>query len=362
VGRLDCPYAVSMSEEMQPRHVDGPVSIRWFWVAVCLISGCALIGLALILEFRWGWQGVMPSVLVDLGAAIGLAGILYLLEQRFEGRIIEASEKKVVEAVQGVEERLQERTDRLAARLDELQPQLVDRLKDRRRKQDHVLDVFGEDATFESISAAFGLAFQLGALHNDGVTVQADEDIDGTLIKFSWTANKYDGWVSKLGPHVEISVVRLATDSAGGISHRWGPALTRTRWLPNSTAVEVGENLVTALQKNGQWTGEAMLDWSLTLRNLQRAMKISIASRRADPGAWRLRGRLRAVIDDRWVLTDAGLEAPGKDYMVPAGDFKEKRPLIGDDDGFPERPEWEDEDHWKRVTSRAIREYLTPPV
>ncbi|TDV43746.1 hypothetical protein [Actinophytocola oryzae] len=49
---------------------------RWGWVVTCFVLGVVLVVLALFLEDRWAWQGTTPSVLVNVGTTLGLAGVL----------------------------------------------------------------------------------------------------------------------------------------------------------------------------------------------------------------------------------------------------------------------------------------------
>jgi len=114
-------------------------AIRWGWVTGCFAGGAVLIGLTFLVEAQRTWQGVSTSVLVELGAALALAGVLFLLERRFTRQVEKASERAAQRAAEQVESRIQERTDRLAARLEELQADVMQRVRRRAEEQDSTI-------------------------------------------------------------------------------------------------------------------------------------------------------------------------------------------------------------------------------
>jgi hypothetical protein len=120
--------------------------IRWGWVVACLVVGVTLIALAYVVDApRWDSRGVTPSFLVEVGAAFTLAGVLFLLERKFVGQVIQASTRATREVARQAEQRFQERTDELSARLDDLQDRLVDRVGQTAREQDDKLSALDDN-------------------------------------------------------------------------------------------------------------------------------------------------------------------------------------------------------------------------
>lgn len=74
-------------------------AVRWWLIALCLLVGVALIGRAVIL----GGADIWPSVYLELGAAVGLVGILFLIERHFL-RAVQADNRATVERVADIAE------------------------------------------------------------------------------------------------------------------------------------------------------------------------------------------------------------------------------------------------------------------
>jgi hypothetical protein len=94
---------------------DGAERVRWAWVIGCVVGGMVFIGVALRGQSLGTWQGVTPSIVVNLDTDFLLAGVLFLLERRFTSRVVLAGQRAVQEAAEQVEGRLKQRTDELSA-------------------------------------------------------------------------------------------------------------------------------------------------------------------------------------------------------------------------------------------------------
>lgn len=357
--------------------------IRWRWVVACLVSGVLLVGAAWLVEARWAWEGVTPSVLIELGMAFGLAGVLYLLEQIFEGKLLQATREEVRQA----ERRFQQTADEISSRLDDLQGEVDARVRQAASEQDRTISGLDTDVSFKTVTGVLAEANRLGAVHRGRVIVQASADPDGMSLIFFWgtTRNHPRG---ESTPHLDIEVrdetdspsppqVRLVSGSDPGPS---GSGVDRTvggrphiqvEWEPQQSAADVGQVLVENLQRNDMWRGEGTLDWGLAIRNLQRSVKVAIASRRRDPGEWHLGGTLIELVGDDWAITTAAVECPPRDYRLPESDFpqrtadRSRRPVeaLGPNPlntWQPERPDWADPDEWARVVRRAKRYFPFP--
>jgi exonuclease VII large subunit len=109
-----------------------------------------------------------------------------LLERRFIGSVVRASERAVRQAAQQVEEHLQERTDVLAARIDDLQADLRQRIQRRAHEQDAKVAALEENVSYATVTEALTEANKLAAIDGGHVTVQASRDPNGLALTFRW--------------------------------------------------------------------------------------------------------------------------------------------------------------------------------
>lgn len=329
-------------------HGRQPERVRWSWVVGCLLGGAALNGLAFLVEAVWSWQGVAPSVLVNLGTAVALAGVLVVLERRFIGHVARASERAAQVAAERVETRLQARTDQLAARLDELQHEVLQRARGRAKEQDAKIAAMRDEVSFQTIADAMTTANSLVAIDEGQIIVQASHDPDGLALAFSWAEDLEFSNHRSPGPHLDIT----------------GPGVD-LEWRRGESAADVGDRLILELQRAGTWDGEAMLDWGLALHHLQQALEIAIASRRRDPWKWHLHGSLIELVSATWAITTGGVELFGRGLMLAGQDFPQRiHPNLAKfapeeaehaRTWFPEPPPAVTPDEWNRVIERAKR-------
>jgi hypothetical protein len=325
--------------------------VRWGLLAGCFAGGAALIGCAFAVEATWGWQGVTVSVLSNLGVALALAGVLFLLERRFTVRVGEVTERAARRAAETVETRMQERTDQLAARLDEIQADVMQRMRQRTDEQDAKLAAIRENVSYETITTAMTEANRLVAIHEGSVTVPASRRLGGLALTFSWGEDCDINSLRLDGPHLGIS--------AGAVE---------VEWRRNDWAAEVGYRLVEELQRAGAWDGESALDWGLALRNLQRSLEIAISSRRRDRHRWHLSGPLIEMATPTWALTTAGVEHLGQGLLFPENNFPEPIPreledfnaaarqmADSDREWCPDPPATVDPAEWAHVIERGKR-------
>ena len=87
-----------MAEKARPL-----TQIRWKWVVLCLVFGGVFWGGAFLTQAEFGWTGVFPDWMLHVGTAIGLAGVLFLLEQHFTTSVTAATGQLVQEAEERVE-------------------------------------------------------------------------------------------------------------------------------------------------------------------------------------------------------------------------------------------------------------------
>lgn len=333
----------------------------------CFVGGGVLTGTAFLVEARWNWQGVSPAVLVNVGAGLGLAGVLFLLERRFTGAVMRASERAAEQVARQVEQRFEARAEELAARLDSLQDQVNQRVRERAAEQDAMISGLAEDVTFDTVTKILTEANGLRAIDNGTVTVQASKDPDGIGLVFRWGMIVNDDRRAP-GPHLDIEA-RIEPD----LDKLGGRPVIRVEWRPGEPAADVGHRLVDELMRAGRWQGDGTLDWELALRNLQRSIDVAISSRRRDPDAWHLNGAVIELVGQDWVISTAGLECPSRGYLLRHGDFpQEQHPSFGvmaramgaenAHEWQPDRPEWADPDEWARLVRRGRREFPRSPL
>jgi len=322
-----------------------------------------LTSLAFLFEARWNWQGVSPAVLVNIGTALGLAGALFLLERRFTGTVIRASERAIHQAAQQVEEHLQERTNELAARIDNLQADLDQRMQRRVQEQDAKITALEESMSCATATDALTEANKLAAIDGGQVTVQASRDPDGLALTFRWGQEIRGEWGGSsfydqrpAGPHLDIEA-RIESD----LDQPGGRPVIEVEWQPDDDPLAVAEKLITRLQTAGRWHGEGTLDWPLALRNLMRSLDIAMSARRRDPDAWKLHGSLVELVGEDWAITDAGLECPKHDYLFSQSDFPYSWDKPTHDTPQPawppDPPPWADPDEWNRLIRRGERQF-----
>lgn len=285
--------------------------------------------------------GSRPGIVVNVGTAFLIAAVLFFLERRFTKQVVRAGQRAVAQAAEQIEERLERQADTLSARLDDLQEQIDRRMQDRAQEQDRKIAGLGEEVSFATVTEAMTEANRLRAIVRGGVTVPASSDQDGIALTFKWGIDRNKMVTDGPRPRLDITVSIEADYDLPGPR----PYIT-TEWEPDEAPAEVAGRLIQALQTAGRWHGPGTLDWPLALRNLHRALKVAVTSRRDGDaaGSWRLHGALYELVGQDWAITEAGIEnqrqgqvalaesefpaTRSKPWGKPAGEWP------------PERPEW----------------------
>lgn len=285
--------------------------VRWQYVVGCFVAGGLMIAGAYWSEDHWSWQGVTPSVLVNLGTAFALAGLLFVLERRFVTVVRQASTEAAAQAADSVADRLEARTEALETRLADLDEQTARRVQAHREAQDRTISAL-EVVSFDTVTEVLATAAGLRALLGDRAEVQASNDRDGLWLKFSWGCN----WVS-----TDFAGDPIFDDPKLMVEVLDDQTPLEVEWRPDDAAPDVAQRLVRELQSAGLWMGETMLNWQLALQNLQRTVDVAIRSRRKDPGAWHLADQLDRLVGDDWAITKAGIERLGHGVVLEPSDF-----------------------------------------
>ncbi len=201
----------------------------------------------------------------------------------------------------------------------------------------------GQTISYGSLTSLLTEANKLDAILDGRVIAHASSDPDGLRIAFSWLFHPRQEPDRQL-PFLDVEVV-LSEDSRPW--HERNPMLAR--WDPSEIPGAVGARLVAQLRSAGLWSGQGFLDFGLALKNLHRTVEIALRSRRGDVDAWHLQGRVRELVDDRYVITDVGIEVPEQQFIQPAGSR-----LLGLGEAVPQpsAPDWADPAEWERALAR----------
>lgn len=327
-------------------------SVRWGWVAACEIPGAVLIAVALWTEDRWGWAGAVPAVFVNLGTALLLAGVLFGFERHFTRAVGRVASQVAEQVTSSVADRFDSRTSDLEHRIDDLASEVEVRREARSRKAAAAVEAL-DLVSFDSVTEALRLANDINALHGGVARVHASPRASGLRLEFRWGRSvRDDGWSRRQVGEPKLTVAALAGDE---VPERDARYVLEVEWLPEESAARVGDKLAEELTRLGWWT-DGGFDWPRALRNLQRTVDVSITSRRRAGGGWRLGGAVVELVGSDWAVSEAGLEAPDRRYLVSAEQFPSiswgsAGQLIRPQE--PERPTWADADEWVHLLKVA---------
>jgi hypothetical protein len=276
--------------------------------------GAMLIALAYLVPETSGWQDTTSSVLLHVGTAVGLAGVLFLIERRFTRAVARVEER--------VDQRVEAITQPLQTRLADLEDLVQQRVAERSAAQDEAIRSVSENVSFESLAKAFAAANQLNAIGGGSVTVEASTDLNGIRPSLRCGHFVSDFLGPDIPPGEVVIEIQYLLPAAPGQA---GRSVVREVWRNGDGADEIGTRLVERLQAVGAGRGARSFEWAVTLGNVQRALDIAVRSRRHDQGAWHLEGALFELVGDEWALTERGIES-------------RSRGLVLEHSAFPERP------------------------
>ena len=279
-----------------PDASSAPVErIRWRWVLVCFGVGLLLTLAPFVLEDRWGWTGVAPSTMTNLGTAFLLAAVLFFLERKFVTTVRRAAGQ----AVAGVANELRQTTADLRTSIDELQAAAAQRAADAATEQDAAVARLGDDVSFETLTGALSEAYDMRALDGDSVTVLAGASLAAPRFMVSWLRYEDDLGVGT-GEALVFRYVPARKPNPG----RTGTPVVRRRWMPSTSAADFGAELIREMQKNGFGPEAKQFDYGTLFANLRAALADALAARRDE--SW-FNGSLIEYANP-WAVTSVGLE------------------------------------------------------
>ena len=325
--------------------------VNWRWVIGCGIAGALLIAAAFALEHFCDWQGVSLETMVSIGAAVLLAGVLFFLERRF---LTEVGDVATTAARVAADARIDERTQEVSSRLDQLDERTNELREERERRQDE--SVRGLDVpTAQSVANALAEANRIGAIADGHVTVQASRDLTEFGLEFSWGADAGDGRFGIPARAILMVRGRVYADERSGGSR----PVIEAEWRTDESTEQVGLRIREQLERRGRWLSDSTLDWPMALRNLKKSLDLAIRSRRRDGSPGLIQGALFELVGDDWAITDAGLECPSHDgYVFRESEFPERYSMRTmrekkTEPWRPEPPVWVDAALWDELLERG---------
>jgi hypothetical protein len=266
------------------------------------VLGLVLLCAAVLMEARWGWVGVWPSILVNLGTTLMLAFALLVLERRFT----KTAKREAASAAKETREEVSELGRSLGVRLDDL----ADRMKELTATEDATiaggLSRLRRQPSHEHITEMFETARALNALDGWLVTVPTSTTLTGPHLCFRWEP----GAVRTGHNSIEYSGPRELRVTHDNYFH--GRAVRKAidvLWTEDQAADTVGMSVRNAIIASGEWSGDDQFDWPHTVRSLATALELAIQSRRRTKQATHLHGVLSEVLDHNFVMTTAGVES-----------------------------------------------------
>lgn len=299
-----------MSTTDASQNSEPKVRVRWGLIALVTLLGLVVTAAPFGLVWWKGsdfgeWESLLSSTLTNVGTAILLVAVFWILERRFtehiKTEVRETARATAVEETRG----LLASQSILSQRLDDIQERLNARVTQERQAEDDVLHRLDDEISFHSVHAALSLARQLGAIWRDEVTIPVgDGGLDLPRFRFRLSASasvplhraRSNDELTQL---IEVAYVNPDSTIAPVLVH----------WGAGTPADEVLGELRRLMVAVGLADEASHVDVSL-FANFGTALDQAIAGRRKDPGAW-LRGALTEWVDGEWAVTAYGLEHRG---------------------------------------------------
>lgn len=280
-----------------------PTSIRKGWIVTSFVLGATAVSAAIFTEAVWQWQGIWPSVLLELGAATGLAGILFLLERLFVRETVERT-RQVVSRVEERTLALEDQVSNQETRLDELAAAADDVAERRYKSQDEVLEAVRTKLTFDTVANALETAGATGGLH-PLFRVRASDNVAG--LRMSLRRVSLEPPLGESRRALMASFRTLSDDPAPG----------QLVWNEDVPSPEFADHLREQVERANVAPGR--FDAQVAFNELADSIELVVRSRRGDLP--RLAGKLIERLTQDIVLTDAGVESLSAGVLVRADDF-----------------------------------------
>jgi len=321
-------------------------ALRWrLFVPVCLL-GVALTTLAVVTSTALKWQGIWPAFFLEFGATILLGSLLFVVQRSFL-QTVRRESRTVVEQVGARADALEQRIGDQSARIETLAQEVEIARAERHAAEDTALSAITNDATYDAVTRALWEAESRRAI-SESFRVRASANVAGMRLYFKLLS---------------------AVERTGGSL----PFISLTPWFPDGRDVKreswhSGEDVATVMNRIVKNLETANLDATrnafdaqLVIENLHLSLDLAIHSLRGDLPR-RLRGPLIELVDERWVLTDMGLESRTDEFFVSIDAFPDTLPRF-QRPGTPEfrappAPDGVSEELWKTLITVARMTYM----
>jgi hypothetical protein len=311
-------------------------------MVVCTLAGAWLIRYTFAVAGENKAEDVKLSLLVEASAALVFLALFFLLERSFTRQVTRTVVRQVQREVVAP---LEERLAGLSIRIDDLQRN-VDEQAEEQHAWHHRLVTAMDDATFDNVAAALTEAARLNAIAHGAVRAQANADPGGIWLDFSYGAPFVNG------QPLSENVIRITAYPAG---NPYSFSQMFEDWRQSEDVTRVAGRIRDKLRQSGYNQHNNRPDWTLAVRNVQRALGATL------PDDATIEGPLHRLVGDL-AVTDRGIEHLDGRLLVPVESFPpppEAQELLrrrGDtlgEEWKPPRPEDVYEPEWQIATREA---------
>jgi HAMP domain-containing protein len=279
-------------------------------VLIFFLIGLGLGAIGVGLALAGDVEEYASSSLLEIGATLLLVVPLLFVERALERRVervrstTEESVGKVEKDVQVLRDEVGEATSRIG----ELRSEFLDQVGQRREHDERAVTEAREAISWESIAALLDRAESLGGVSEDGVRVKLPHLWERVRFRQVRTEPPEGG---ESEPMTWISVETVGGEEVG----------IRAIWKPGEKAIDPLLRLAEEWQKEGTYPGDSTLDPDQLFGGLVDALETAIRSRTNERGTEALNALIEKV-NDRWAITDFGLEHLGQpEYSIKKEDI-----------------------------------------
>lgn len=338
-----------------PSTVEASTKGTHYWLVSLLAAGGLLVGVAAYFVSRLlPWMSdedlaVTQSILTNLGIGFFSAAVLFLLEPKFRravrAEVTDTVTDTVRTATAGLKDEVRESVQKdFENRIASLAERIDARYDAKLKAQTDLVNELASDFTHDRVSELFQEAGRLGALHENAVLVEAEDEIGKLRIRFSW--HRPDGT-----PWTDPSTLRPTGDEWNEVHVSAWPAtgdwwrIPDIEWTPDMDFEDVALALAVELNAIGSRGLAERIQWSPILQRLENALTAAVGARMKLPGALPMEGGLSEYFDgeNTWYLTNRGLYVPEHNYVQKLSEFEE----------IPLQPTWSGRREWFFVATRA---------
>lgn len=285
------------------RQPDG--TSPWWGIAILLV------GIVLVL-LGWLWEGTWEDVSIEVGAAALVGGIVLLFKPRLMRQVDErATDVATKTATTTAEDIASTRTEAIEKRLIKLESisDIQARERDRfEQETERIIATVGDDASFSSVNELLDHGIEL-ELFAKTLLLRCSDDLGQPLFETSQRTYETE---TEMIDAISFGIVALTHPDFLPEEYSWLDH--DIHWLSGTDPAEFINGVFSGLTKANVPHDKFSLQTLVS--NLQESHRLMIEARHASQGSGkRLKGRLMLLINDEWVMTDAGLESIKSDHF-----------------------------------------------